>query len=222
LDDQPEDFVARLDPCGHSFCRTCIKDYVGAKLKEHRFPILCPVCITEGDKNHPSTIPNSLAQSVGITEKQHAAWMELELAIFSVLLHCRKCKRSVFVDKQDLKEMKTVVCPLPDCSYIWCTVCQQPISLDGPQHSCDGTSELDHLMKKSGWKYCPSCNTPIGKDTGCNHMTCISPGCNTHFCYICGKSIIRSALPRAISAALSAHFRKCSLFEDIPDRAVPP
>ncbi|KIM92370.1 hypothetical protein PILCRDRAFT_810425 [Piloderma croceum F 1598] len=53
-------------------------------------------------------------------------------------------------------------------------------------------------------------------------MTCMSPGCNTHFCYVCGEQIIKSALPRDVQAATATHFSKCQLFEDVADRGVPP
>ncbi|KAJ7739825.1 hypothetical protein B0H16DRAFT_60005 [Mycena metata] len=89
--------------------------------------------------------------------------------------------------------------------------------MEGPKHSCDGSSELEHLMKSRGWKHCPGCKTPFQKSSGCNHMTCMSPGCNTHFCYVCGKSIVRSAHRREIQTAVSAHYRRCNLFEDVPD-----
>jgi hypothetical protein len=100
-----------------------------------------------------------------------------------------RCKRSVFVDKEDLEDTDTLSCPLPECDHVWCKVCQQSISQSGPPHSCDGLSELDYLMKQSGWKYCPSkpwhhlglalvvlkfltgCKTPIEKELVCNHMT---------------------------------------------------
>ena len=45
LEEQPEDFVARLEPCGHRFCRDCIKGHVQSKLEEHRFPVICPSCM---------------------------------------------------------------------------------------------------------------------------------------------------------------------------------
>lgn len=54
LDDQPEDYIARLDSCMHRFCRDCIRSYVGSRLDENRYPILCPVCTTEEVKGDPS------------------------------------------------------------------------------------------------------------------------------------------------------------------------
>ena len=82
------------------------------------------------------------------------AYRSYKHAAESLLIH--RCKRSTFVDRPDFDNMKILVCPLPDCPHIWCKACQQPIDLGGVQHSCDGTSELDSLMKERGWKYCPS------------------------------------------------------------------
>ncbi|KAH7920858.1 hypothetical protein BV22DRAFT_1073245 [Leucogyrophana mollusca] len=222
FEEQPEDFVIRLEACGHPFCRPCARSYIAGKLDEHRFPILCPTCSAEKCQNDPGAVTGLLLQQIGITEHQFAVWLEMEMVRFSVLLHCRGCKRSAFVDRQDHDATLTLACPLPNCDYVWCKACQRSITTGGPEHSCDGSSELDHLMKQSGWKYCPSCRTPIQKAMGCNHMTCISPGCNTHFCYRCGEGIVRSALQKDIKSAISAHFQRCRLFEDVPDHGVPP
>lgn len=124
--------------------------------------------------NSPSlAISGLLVQQIGIDERQYAIWEEMELSQLSVLLHCRKwvsrlcylqhaqpchfrCQRSVPVVRQEHDESRLLVCPLPDCNHIWCKACQQSVAIGGPSHSCDGTSELDHLMKQRGWKYCPS------------------------------------------------------------------
>ena len=44
MEEMPDDSIARPDPCGHTFCRECLRGHVTARLNEHRFPILCPTC----------------------------------------------------------------------------------------------------------------------------------------------------------------------------------
>jgi hypothetical protein len=212
MEEQPVDNSVDLK-CNHSICRTCIRGHICSKIEEHRFPVLCPVCMTEKDNRQPAVISGLLVQQIGVDERQYAIWEEMELSQLSVLLHCHKCQRSVPVDRQEHDESRMLVCPLPDCNHIWCKACQQTFIIGGPPHSCDGTSELDHLMKQRGWKYCPNCKTPVQRDGGCSHMTCISPGCNTHFCYVCGKNIVRSALRSDIQNAVTAHYRACKLFD---------
>lgn len=41
------DVVARIDICGHQFCRTCILGHTAAKIDERRYPIVCPVCMAD-------------------------------------------------------------------------------------------------------------------------------------------------------------------------------
>ena len=97
----------------------------------------------------------------------------------------------MFVARDEHEEATIIVCPLPNCNQAWCKQCQQLVDSNGPMHSCDGTLELEHLMKQEGWKYCPSetllavffkllaaqisssssaCKTPIQKRSGCSHM----------------------------------------------------
>ncbi|EGO18967.1 hypothetical protein SERLADRAFT_443513 [Serpula lacrymans var. lacrymans S7.9] len=156
LEEYSEENIVRLEFCDHALCRTCTKDYVSSKLEEHRFPILCPMCMADDHKGNPGTITDITVQQSGITNQQFDIWVELQMSQFSVLVHCRKCKGSAYVDRQDLEDTTLLPCPLPDCNYIWCKACQQSVVIGGAKHSCDGSSELDHLMKQRGWKYCPS------------------------------------------------------------------
>ena len=123
-----------------------------------------------------------------------------------------RCTHTIFVDKAEYQATKIIVCPLPGCCYAWCKICSQEVEVGGPQHSCDGSSELNHLMKARGWKYCPGkrslpheiaivrsqsilegCQTPAEKIDGCNyisvrHNPCLSgdlsvvPDLNTNGC----------------------------------------
>lgn len=37
----------------------------------------------------------------------------------------------------------------------------------------------------------------------------------SHFCYVCGELIVKSALRSEIQAAVSQHYRSCRLFDDV-------
>ncbi|KAJ6511934.1 hypothetical protein C8R47DRAFT_963668 [Mycena vitilis] len=218
FDKHPEDDVARVAECGHRFCRDCMTGYVVSKLQDKLYPIFCPMCLTDSERAEPGAVTDDLVQMLGLDDKQYQILQELQIASLSILLHCRKCKESVFVDREEHEALPILVCPLPTCDHAWCKACQQTIVIGGPKHSCDGSSELEQLMKSQGWKHCPNCKTPFQKSSGCNHMTCISPSCNTHFCYLCGETIVRSALPQEIRSAMAAHYTLCKLFEDVPDQ----
>ncbi|TFK55435.1 hypothetical protein OE88DRAFT_1716275 [Heliocybe sulcata] len=211
LETIPLDYVAPLDSCKHLICTECLRGHVRSKLQEGRFPILCPVCMTEKD-NEGRVISNLLAQQLGLTEEEFETFMEFEMTAFSILIHCRSCEKSVFVDKQEYKEAEIITCPLFGCQYTWCKRCSQEAALDGDKHSCDGSTELQNLMQQRGWKICPGCNTPTEKTSGCNHMTCPTPSCNTHFCYRCGNMIIQSLRQEDIAREVTAHYRTCNLF----------
>ena len=56
MDDFDKDMVARIEPCGHCFCRDCAREYVSTKIKAQSYPILCPVCSTEKDRAKPGSM----------------------------------------------------------------------------------------------------------------------------------------------------------------------
>lgn len=78
-----------------------------------------------------------------------------------------------------------------DCSYAFCIRCKQ--SWHGEFVHCrlkvDNEEELTAEDKASleyirNWTSpCASCDAPVQKTEGCNHMICYR--CNTHFCYLC-------------------------------------
>ncbi|KAF9232512.1 hypothetical protein BU15DRAFT_54908 [Melanogaster broomeanus] len=210
FDDFPEEGTVCIETCRHDLCMGCARGLVSAKIYERRFPVLCPLCMADHRNRNPGAFSGQLVQLLGVSEEQYARWVELEMSQFSTLVSCRKCQKSTFVDKDKLEATDEVRCPTVDCDHVWCRKCEQSIDTSGPDHSCDGTSELDHLMKEQGWKYCPSCKTPVQKQDGCNHLSCIAPGCNTQFCYRCGVMVSRTVIHQDMLQAKAEHFRICS------------
>lgn len=57
IDEYPEDYVARINPCGHPFCRACIRAYIISQLDnpQPQFPIICPICKADSDAMIPGS-----------------------------------------------------------------------------------------------------------------------------------------------------------------------
>lgn len=75
------------------------------------------------------------------------------------------------------------------CSLAFCRVCYH--GWHGQYVRCypRNPGELS-AEEKASYDYisqhtspCPTCNAPVQKTMGCNHMQCFQ--CNTHFCYLC-------------------------------------
>ncbi|GJE84050.1 RING-type domain-containing protein [Phanerochaete sordida] len=215
LDHHSHEDVAQVDGCGHMFCRDCIRAHVATQLAQRLHPIVCPLCSAEKSDADPAVLSDEFVQQVGLSEGEYATFVELQMASFSMLLHCRGCDNSFFVVKDELDEVSIITCPLPGCEQSWCKMCSQMLDDQEAEHSCDGTAELHRLMGQKGWKYCPGCQTPAEKTEGCNHMRCTGPGCTMHFCYRCGNAIVSSVISREINEAVASHYQNCQMFETV-------
>lgn len=77
----------------------------------------------------------------------------------------------------------------PECEMDTCVKCNV---LWHEGKNCEeyrrGTNanDLYTLMRKKGWRQCPSCWAIIERIDGCNHMEC---KCGAHFCYLCGNEL---------------------------------
>ncbi|KZS89201.1 hypothetical protein SISNIDRAFT_527498, partial [Sistotremastrum niveocremeum HHB9708] len=245
-DTHPSSNIITIPGCLHVLCKSCTKTYLISKLDEGRFPVICPICQVDDLYEQHCTSPlspsffelNELMGmvvigrdiAVGLVDKAHIEkWDALEVGQVSVEIKCDKCNRSGLVDRQEYLSAQFIHCPLgrlssntgsSECSNVWCKLCLKPISIiDGvtQDHSCDGSLELEALAKARGWKPCPGCGMMIDRIVGCNHIACQSPGCNTHFCYVCGKMIAQSFLKSDISAKADEHFKSCDKFDALID-----
>ena len=54
MDTLPEESIARIDPCGHPFCRDCVRGLIESQIESRRFPVMCPACTAEPGNNSES------------------------------------------------------------------------------------------------------------------------------------------------------------------------
>ncbi|KDQ11846.1 hypothetical protein BOTBODRAFT_34936 [Botryobasidium botryosum FD-172 SS1] len=191
---------AKVDPCGHQYCAMCTRTYVASQIEARRYPIVCPTCIADGNRRSAGTVGEDIVHRLRLSPTLYQRWHQLGIDDITVTTQCPKCKESLVLDRREyysaLNDM--ISCPLPGCDGYWCKTCSK-VCPRNKKHKCGGspllrfwrkpgrTSEMDKLIRKKRWMRCPRCKTPTEKTDGCNHMTCIVPGCRAHFCYLCGK-----------------------------------
>lgn len=165
-------------PCGHSWCRACLKDYLISSIDNKYFPL---TCLASGAKC-TERISLDLVREI-LTVSEFDAVVN---AAFSLYVQSRPDEFHY--------------CPSPDCPQIYRTaasdtVLQCPSCLlricpnchveahDG--FACAGSEDslFEEWMKNHDVKKCPGCKIPIERAEGCNHMTCTQ--CQTHTCWVC-------------------------------------
>ncbi|EAU90619.2 hypothetical protein CC1G_01003 [Coprinopsis cinerea okayama7 len=211
---------ARMTGCEHSFCKDCISGHIQSKLDENLFPVVCPVCLADQDRQAKGTVEEPLVLDLDLDEKYQDRFIDLQLAQLSIQIDCPGCKQSMMIAREDYLAEPFIVCPLQFCHARFCRACRVTVYGDTADHACKIDEALDKLMQENGWRYCPGCKTPIQKASGCNHMTCGTPGCSVHFCYTCGESIWDTNSPDSLATCLSQHYSNCAQFDPEP-REVP-
>lgn len=170
-------------PCGHIFCRSCWKDYL-----ESTHNSSAKGCIIRTTCPHHNCNERVLRSDLEHVFPNLASAFDQEmLAAFIQKCHAYgrcpgpNCSMIVHLDPPIAT---SISCTL--CSTLFCSGCgNQPH--DPAQ--CADFEEWNRIFNNSSFwvkqnaKPCPSCQVPIEKSTGCNHMTCSQ--CGTNFCWLC-------------------------------------
>ncbi len=198
--DSPAGFTLRL--CGCRACIGCVSTTFEMKCRDTSFRGLleCPFC------HAPATAEDIRATVSELGLRTHALKMAGFLSKQNPRL-IQECPAPGcgFFGRLSSSENKTLACPL--CMQCWCITCTEASGVLQQAHKGFCLEKRDVAFwrtyaeeaKEAGAKPCPSCNTFVVKDEGCNHMTCVAPSCNTHFCWKCGLAFSHvQSSPRAL------------------------
>lgn len=172
--------------CGHSVCRSCLKNYLVAAIDNRFFPLTC----LGNEASCPERIPLSVAREL-LSASQFDSVMH---SAFSAHVHARPGEFH-YCPTPDCPQIyrsapKGTVLQCPSCLIRICSTChvEQHDGSDCPDRD-DKDGAFKEWMKKHDVKNCPGCKVPIERAEGCNHVTCTR--CQTHICWVCSKTFPR-------------------------------
>ncbi|KAJ7207043.1 hypothetical protein GGX14DRAFT_455994 [Mycena pura] len=170
-------------PCGHTWCRNCLAQYLLAAVDNRNFPLKCL-----GDEAKCTEhIPLSIALSV----LQHSEFNLIVDAALSSYVHAH-AKELHYCPSPDCLQIyrtgpKGTVVQCPACLLRICPHCHSEAHDEFPCVEQDGGDKLfKEWAARHDVKHCPGCAVPIERDEGCYHITCIQ--CRTHICWVCLKT----------------------------------
>lgn len=183
-----EEELLRIEPCGHCFCRSCWRQYLGITGGEQQGHSSCAMpCMQDGC----SVV---LAEPLWRAAGQQELYRQLSVRWNISVGERMRC------------------CPTPHCPWVlclgplldrlpvgcrcgggtWCSRCGRewhaPVScadVERWEEKCASESETGSWLAVHT-KPCPRCRTRIEKNQGCNHMRCTQ--CGYHFCWVCMES----------------------------------
>ena len=179
-----EPTAPRMLACGHSYCTSCISEYLVSAADSDRFPV---ACLGE-DGRCTSAIPLETLSKLLSPE------LEARLLRSAFLAYVRSNQDTLrFCPTADCPEVYRVgeegmMHRCPSCLNAICPACHVEYHEGNDCRSyrdlkSGGEEAFRRWQQERGVKACPKCSAYIEKVSGCNHMTCAS--CKAHICWTC-------------------------------------
>ncbi|XP_011160910.1 probable E3 ubiquitin-protein ligase RNF144A [Solenopsis invicta] len=173
----------KIDGCGCSYCKDCMRAYVEFEIEEGAYEISCP----DAQCDHGAILSLKEISSLVNTElvEKHCKFrLNRDVSMDKGRAWCPRAGCETICSINGNSGSGTPLGPVhcPNCSTNFCSICREPWH-NGP------CSDLplgipfgsDHI------KCCPMCSVPIEKDEGCAQMMC--KRCKHVFCWYCLTSL---------------------------------
>ncbi|KAI5887430.1 uncharacterized protein SCHCODRAFT_02638106 [Schizophyllum commune H4-8] len=161
-------------PCGHFYCRHCIRQLVATALQdESLWPLRCD--------NRPLPVRAIRALLDTATQRTFDA-KSAELSTPATRrLYCPNATCSHFLGAADPDSPRADV-RCPRCNTLACSSCKESAHPGAACGENQAAEAVRALARASGWQTCPECKNIVELSQGCFHMTC---RCRAQFCYLC-------------------------------------
>ncbi|KAI3389296.1 hypothetical protein SNEBB_003217 [Seison nebaliae] len=175
--------------CHHLCCLECLTFYLNFQLTKKIYLNVCP------EHNCYELMSVGIMKEI-LSKKQESIGKKYERDIYEKLLTfalntIRKCPTENCPNYFEVEESlsKSINCTL--CKKNFCFKCGEEYHLPATCNKLKKWNDLFHTDQQTQsflqikTKRCPSCQTNIEKNGGCNHIRCSQ--CKTEFCWTCLK-----------------------------------
>ncbi|OIW26173.1 hypothetical protein CONLIGDRAFT_684697 [Coniochaeta ligniaria NRRL 30616] len=177
---------ARL-PCGHTWCRRCLRTQVRNALRggDGAWPPRC--CRGEGGEIREGAV--EWLGDRGVLDMYRRRRTETGVAVRDrVYCHLITCASFIPLVHHTLagdrgRGGRIALCQEPGCSRHTCVDCGTQAHVG---RECPRDPDMEAVLQTieaHGYQFCARCNAVVERIDGCNHITC---RCGYQFCYMCG------------------------------------
>ncbi|CAH0477736.1 unnamed protein product [Peronospora belbahrii] len=187
----PTDTSYALSMCGHTFCETCLTNYLEFKVKEGQ---VYPKCFFENLEDKTACKAEILVDDIRSLISEET-WQKYSKFKFNkeheLARQCPYCGHSQLCAGSDHPECKCEACNGDFC-FVHSSAHQGRTCAEYDKKMI-AVEKLNNALISKISKPCPGCQNHVEKTGGCNQMKCVV--CTTSFCWICLKVIDDSVFP---------------------------